>query len=124
MKTSLVPGQCQPLDRKTAWGCLTTNLVVLPGLGSVAAGRKIGYVQAALALIGLVLTSAFAAWFFNAWFHAPHPPADLDELKQFFAGGLTYVKAGGIGFACFLMGWFWALATSINLMRESKAGRT
>jgi hypothetical protein len=99
-----------------------SNQLVLPGLGSLVAGRKTGYVQAAFALIGAVLTSAFAAWFFTAWLHAPHAPADLDELKQFFAGGTIYVKAGAIGFACFLTGWFWALATSINLVREAKAG--
>lgn len=101
-----------------------SNQLVLPGLGSLVAGRKAGYVQAALALIGMVLSSAFAAWFFTAWFHMPHAPADVGELKQFFAGGMTYVKAGGIGFACFLIGWFWALATSINIVRKSKARRT
>jgi hypothetical protein len=123
MKTSLAPGPRRPLDRQTAWGCLTTNQLVLPGLGSVAAGRKTGYAQAALALLGVVLSGAFAAWFFAAWFHRPHAPADLDELKQFFAGGMSYVKAGGIGLICFLSGWFWALATSINIVRESKAAR-
>ena len=123
MKTSLAPGPRPPLDRQTAWGCLTTNLLVLPGLGSVAAGRKTGYAQAAFALVGLVLSGAFASWFFTAWFHAPRAPADVDELKQFFVGGMAYVKAGGIGFACFLLGWFWALATSINIVRGSKASR-
>lgn len=101
-----------------------SNQLVLPGLGSLVAGHKTGYAQVALALIGMVLSSAFAAWFFTAWWHAPHAPADVDELKQFFAGGMAYVKAGGIGFACFLLGWFWALATSINIVRESKARRT
>ena len=101
-----------------------SNQLVLPGLGSLVAGRKAGYVQVALALTGMVLSSAFAAWFFTTWWHAPHAPADMDELKQFFAGGMAYTKAGGIGFACFLLGWFWALATSINILRESKARRT
>ena len=48
MKISLALGQRKPLDRTTAWGCLTANLAV-PGCGSLVAGRVSGYFQLLLA---------------------------------------------------------------------------
>ena len=67
MKFSLTPGRNRPLDRQTAWGCFTANQFALPGLGSLAAGRRTGYTQMALALAGLALTGTFGIAFF-VWF--------------------------------------------------------
>ena len=66
MKISLALGQQRPLDRATAWACLTTN-VLAPGSGSLVAGKKIGYAQLALAFSGLGVTIFFGIKFFT-WY--------------------------------------------------------
>src|SRR5438552_1095642 len=112
MNTSLVNPPRRALDRPTAWGCATTNQLVLPGLGSLIAGRKSGYAQAALALGGLVLTGLFAIWLFAAWVRLHNNGKEEIPLEQLLRDGLPYCKVGGLGVALFLTGWLWALASS------------
>src|SRR5689334_16434627 len=57
MKISLALGPRRPLSRQTAWGCFTTNLA-MPGFGSLVAGRISGYPQAALMIVGLIVSLA------------------------------------------------------------------
>ena len=45
------------MDEARAWTSLMTNLLVLPGLGSLLAGRRAGWPQAALALAGFALST-------------------------------------------------------------------
>src|SRR5205823_9445763 len=79
MKISLALGQRQQLSRQTAWGFLTTNLA-LPGFGSLAAGRKSGYFQAVLTIIGMGLTMIFGLhfirWSLVNWSRLHDPQAD------------------------------------------------
>jgi ABC-type Na+ efflux pump permease subunit len=44
-----------PANRQEAMACVTANLA-LPGAGSLAAGKSIGYFQLALASVGFILT--------------------------------------------------------------------
>ena len=55
MKLSLKLCPRRALTRSEAWGCLTANLA-LPGAGSLAAGRAVGYGQMALAFLGEIIT--------------------------------------------------------------------
>jgi hypothetical protein len=108
------------LDRQTAQACFAANLGV-PGAGSLMAGRRVGYGQAALAVVGFVLTLIFGmilvAWYIQHFneFRAP----EIDPLVVL--GGLwrrlRWVLAG---MGVFLAGWFWALATSLTLLRGSR----
>jgi hypothetical protein len=43
-----------PANRAEAWACVTANLA-LPGSGSLAAGKSVGYYQLALATIGFII---------------------------------------------------------------------
>jgi hypothetical protein len=118
----LALGPRRPLSRQTAWGCLTTNLA-LPGLGSLVAGRISGYSQAALALGGMGLTMAFGVrfmlWFAANWARLHDPEADpvAALLEMWVAGGLRWAL---LGIALFALGWLWALATSLGLLRAAK----
>jgi len=97
----------KPLDRESACGYLTTNLLVLPGLGTLLAGQRSGFFQAGIALTGLAL-STFGVFSF-AWFcyRARRFPWGAD--LEFLMGGLPDLLIGAVGVAIFLIGWTWAL---------------
>lgn len=116
MKVSLALGPRRPLSRQTAWGCLTTN-IAMPGFGSLMAGRVSGYAQAALAIGGMMLTMVFGVrfiwWYVANWsrFHEPEadPTAALGEMLRFLKWPL-------VGFGLCIVGWLWALATSLRIV--------
>jgi len=120
MKPSLAPAGRKPLDRQTAWGCLTTNLAV-PGVGSLRARRFAGCFQAPLGVAGLVLTFTFGlrfiAWFFanRERFDNPEedPVATLVELWR-------VVRWPLLGIGLFALAWLWALVTSLNLLQQAR----
>ena len=120
MKISLALGPRRTLSPQTAWGCLTTNLA-LPGAGSLAAGRPIGYLQLALALLGVALTcltTAHVAWWsFHNWdrLHS----ADVDGIE---AMGEMWQAFRWPVFSLFFfaLDWCWGLATGLELVREAK----
>ena len=122
MKFSLTPGPRRPLDRQTAWGCLTTNQFGLPGLGTLAAGRRTGYGQMALSLAGMALTVAygvrFITWFASQW-------DKLQQLQEepgvYFHEIWIHLRWPLLGMAVFLAGWLWALASSISIMLQAKS---
>ena len=121
MRISLALGPRRPLSPQTAWGCLTTNLA-LPGLGSLVAGRISGYPQAALGFGGEALTLAFGVrsilWFAANWARLHDPEADhLAALLDFWVAGR--LRWAMLGIALFALGWLWALATSLSLLRAA-----
>src|ERR1041385_5349910 len=112
MKISLALGQRQALSRQTAWGCLTTNLA-LPGFGSLAAGRRVGYLQVALMITGMALTMIlgvrFVLWTLTNWSRLHDPMADqVAALGEMWLA----VRWALLGIGIFGLGWLWALATS------------
>lgn len=108
-------------DRQTARACLVTNAVVLPGLGSIAAGRRVGYAQAAVALAGFVVTVLFAGWLIRSVAALPRLPETIDQWRELLPRWAGWLKLGGLGFALFGGAWLWALATSLRLLREHRA---
>jgi hypothetical protein len=120
MRISLALGPRRTLSRQTAWGCLTTNLA-LPGFGSLVAGRISGYPQAVLALGGMGLTLVFGVPFI-LWFAANsarlHNP-EADPLAAMLEMWLA-VRWAVLGIALFVLGWLWALATSLSLLAAAK----
>jgi hypothetical protein len=97
------------LDRATARNCLLTNLLVLPGLGSVMAGRRrAGALQILTALSGFGLTSGWFTTFCAAWWRSESFPVD----------GGPYVSWGLLGVALFVAGWLWGFVTGLRLLRR------
>jgi len=101
-----------PPSRAAAWSCLAANLFLWPGLGSIAARRKVGLVQMGLSAAGVVMVCVCFVWFFYHWVKAGRPPA--------WSG--PYVRIGVMGAVIFMLSWFWALATSISIVRSTKHG--
>src|SRR3954468_8343306 len=119
MKVSLALGSREPLSRQTAWGCLTSNLA-LPGSGSLAAGRRVGYPQLMLAALGLFLTMVFGArfflWFFANWSRFSDQTADpVATLSEMWHA----LKWAALGIAVFLASCIWALVTSLSILHSA-----
>ena len=101
------------MDEARAWASLMTNLLVLPGLGSLLAGRRAGWPQAAVALVGFVLSTIWLAWFVVAWWRTGSFPLD----------GGPYLPMGLLGVFLFAVSWVWGLVTGLALVGESRAPR-
>lgn len=101
------------MDEARAWACLMTNLLVLPGLGSLLAGRRAGWPQTALALVGFALTAVWLVWFVVAWSRTGSLPLD----------GGPYLPWGAFGVLLFALSWVWGLFTGLRVVSESRATR-
>jgi hypothetical protein len=93
----------------------------MPGFGSLLAGRVSGYPQAALMLIGLLLTVVcgvrFIAWRLDHWSQVQDPQADpLANLMEMWLA----VRWSLLGVGIFGFGWLWSLFTSLDILREAK----
>jgi hypothetical protein len=93
----------------------------MPGFGSLVAGRKSGYAQAALMMVGLVVSlvgvgRAFAWYSANAS-HFQDPQGDpLSNFAQMWLA----MRWALLGIAIFGFGWLWALMTSLAILGEAK----
>ncbi len=93
-----------------AWACLLTNVVGVPGLGTLMAQRWEGVPQLALAIAGGVLIT---------WWLIAFTIAELRTMTIPPEGG----PALGLvlwGLAFFTAGWLWALASSVAVFRSTR----
>lgn len=118
MKISLVLQRRRPLNRGEAWACFTAN-IVLPGSGSLVAGRVVGYFQAILALIGLgisfVTTCMTFVWYLKNYQRlnaSTDPFAPLIELAH-------HLIQPALGFGVFIVAILWAMVTSWSILRNT-----
>ena len=105
MSTSSGPNAPKPVDKPTAWACTLANIVTVPGLGSIAAGRRIGYAQASVSLLGFGLSFLGLIGFVRDW-------RARGEYPEGFTPSLWVAM---VGIALFFTGWLWALQTSVQL---------
>jgi hypothetical protein len=110
----------RPLNRATAWGCLTSNLAI-PGSGTIVAGRRTGYLQGALALAGMGLTTVYGVRFIT-WYFANRERLQQDGTDPFGVAGEIWVAVRWalLGMALFAVGWLWALGSSLAALREAR----
>lgn len=106
---ALFTPRTRPVNRSEAWGCLVMNALICPGMGTLVAGRKIGFAQIAGAGVGLLI--ALMAFFKLL--------ADLSLIatgekvpKQAFVIGL-------IGVGVFAIFWIWGLITGFSILRST-----
>ena len=108
-----VPGAGVPPSasaaRSKAWTCLFTNLLVLPGLGSLMARRWVGVPQTVVALIGFILFIVPVWWWFREVFRTLELPTDVGPRLWWVAGGIALMTGA----------WLWALLTSLDVLRTS-----
>ena len=105
----------KPLDRGKALSAFLVNQLSTPGLGSLAAGRRIsGSAQLLLASAGFGL---IMAWFIRVMIvYYSLMLSDVPSTEPDLQHGLWRV-----GTVLFGVAWLWSLVTSISLMREARA---
>jgi hypothetical protein len=96
--------------------CVVINLCATPGLGSLIAGRvQAGILQLSIAVIGFGLIVWWIACF--AWDRIRVATGD-EPLRT------PYGWAGKWGVILFAVAWFWALLTSLSILRQAKTGQS
>jgi hypothetical protein len=108
----------KPLTPARAWLCASLNLLGFPGLGTVLAGRRIGYVQAALMVIGFVLVMAFVGAYFTALLHVLNSPDFADQRAAL--SWRSWLWAGQWGAGLSALAWCWSLASSVSIVRRAR----
>ena len=93
-----------------AWACLLTNVVGVPGLGTLMAERWEGVPQLTLAIAGGVLIT---------WWLIAFMIAELRTMEIPPPGGPALALVLW-GLALFTAGWLWALASSVAVFRATK----
>jgi hypothetical protein len=101
-----------PRNRSEAWTCVMANLVACPGVGTLMAGRKIGYAQGGLAVAGAIPLAGYISWFsfqkFNALLNV--------EGNLHAAAGYGPWWIGAVGLGIFALAWLWSLVSSIQIL--------
>lgn len=96
--------------------------LVIPGGGSLLAGRRIGYLQLALCGMGFALTMIFGVkfilWGLQHWAELRDPTGDPAETLLTLWRGCRMPLAG-IGL--FGVAWIWAFLTNMGILRASRA---
>jgi hypothetical protein len=99
---------------------LTANLA-LPGAGSLAAGRAVGYCQMALAFLGmtvtLVTTIPMFQWVLSI---AGGSQSSTADPYQSLADLWRHAKWPLAGIGIFAVAIFWAMATSLMLLASAQ----
>lgn len=92
---------------------MLTNLV-LPGLGTWAAGRRAaGIAQIVVSQGGFLLAMGWGVWCVAIWTRTGELPA---ELGPWFGPAMA-------GVALFFGAWLWALASSLQILRAARKTR-
>jgi hypothetical protein len=124
MKIFSGPKSPDPAGRQHAQGCLASNLA-LPGLGSLAGGRKVGLCQLGLGLSGFAISLGtglhFVYWSLAHWseYHGANAVPFEDPLQP-LRDLWQQARWPLLGIGLFLCSWFWALATSRSLLAAAK----
>jgi hypothetical protein len=98
--------------RARAWVALSASAFVLPGLGSLMLGRRIGWAQAALGAAGFAMSLGWLSLVLADWWRAGTLPANLPRPGLLMAG---------VG--VFAAGWLWALHTGMTELRAPGRAR-
>jgi hypothetical protein len=85
------------------------------------AGRRIGYVQAAIMLAGFFLATGFMLWYIATGVRAALSMmgTEIDWQAQY----RPYVWVAKSGVVLCVFAWTWSLLSSITILRESKGGQ-
>jgi hypothetical protein len=90
-----------------------TNVLVLPGAGTMAGGRLLaGLVQAILAIVGFVMVCVWMVYWVSEGVTQGDVPTGLGAH-----GGL-----GLVGLLLAVVAWAWGLASGLAILREARDG--
>jgi hypothetical protein len=106
------------LTRSRAWVCAAINQLGFPGMGTVYAGRKIGYLQSALMLIGFGLTMYYMMAPLTSAFSVLNDPNwDDTAMREAIKRGKWFGIAGSL-FS--IAAWIWALISSVQILNDAR----
>ncbi len=105
------------IDVAKARACLLSNLLVLPGLGSLVGDRRIGWVQIPLAALGLC-TSGTGAILSFLWIKKNHEA--MAEGVTELSGLMLPLGVAVGGLVIFAAAWLWGLSSGLSLLQEAK----
>jgi hypothetical protein len=116
MKLVLASRAKGPANRMEAWACVTANLA-LPGSGSLAAGKPIGYYQLALAVVGFILSMATGVhlmeWMMGNWASINQSTGDPFDTLATIWHEIRWPLAGLVVFTASLL---WSGITSLQIL--------
>jgi len=115
---SSVPFQQKALSSSKAWGYLALNQLAFPGAGTVMGGRREGYAQSIMMVIGFLLTMVYFAVMISSVMNSMLDPNGGMNEQQLHAHFHHYAWAGKIGAILSVIAWFWSLASSISMLRN------
>ena len=98
----------------------SVNQLAFPGLGSIAAGRRVGYLQAAIMLIGFFLTLAYMFQAIAGLWKAMSDGVWTQSALR--APWRSHLKMGLYGFGFCAFAWLWSLFTSLSILRRTRRG--
>ena len=99
------------------------NALAFPGLGTIMAGRAMGYVQAALMSVGFFMSSGFIGWYLVS---------SVSALNRFMLSGVQedlsqqykpWLWVLWLGLAISALAWGWSMVSSLMLLREVPASK-
>ena len=108
--------QLTPVNARTL---LIVNLVACPGVGTIMAGRRVGYLQAAAMLVGFSLMLVFVTIYFKGVVHVLGDPYGTEEQWWTLLRRASWLGIAGMGLCG--IAWVWGLATGLSLLRAAKA---
>jgi len=115
---SSVPFQQKALSASKAWGYLVLNQLAFPGAGTVMGGRREGYAQAIVMVIGFLLTMVYFCVIISSVMKSMLDPNGGMNEQQLHAYFHQFAWAGkGGGLLC-TIAWFWSLISSICMLRN------
>jgi hypothetical protein len=94
------------------------NALAFPGLGTIMAGRAMGYVQAALMSVGFFMSSGFIGWYLVSSVAALNRfmfTGVQEDLSQQYKPWLWVLW---LGLAISAIAWGWSMVSSLMLLRE------
>lgn len=106
------------LSPSKAWAYVALNQLAFPGAGTVMAGRRVGYIQAALMIAGFILVMCYLFALIAAVYSFA-ATSGMSE-QQYRAQSGHYAAAGKIGLALTVVAWLWSLISSIAILRNAQ----
>lgn len=95
----------------TPWVCIAINLLAFPGLGTILARRRFGYLQAAVMLAGFVLVLGYFGWIFIGLWEFVRTADETAWYARWRSGAW----AGFAGLGLVVLAWCAALGSSIRI---------
>lgn len=103
------------------WTLVLINQLAFPGLGTILAGRKVGYAQAVLMVSGFLLSVGFMLWFIFCMVRLVFNDVSEQEFKAQYEP-YWWTLRWGLGLCA--VAWLWSLWSSFWMLRPGTSAKT